>query len=135
MIGSPTETVDDIMMTKEFIKKSGLDAFSVAITTPFPGTKLWEMCKEKGLIPEKVDWKLFNGGFQLTFPMSEIPNDELLRLYKELTNLSLGYNLRMDASSLFSYVYKHPLKVIKKVLTNPKSVYIVFKKVFLKKNK
>ncbi|MBI4656615.1 MAG: B12-binding domain-containing radical SAM protein, partial [Elusimicrobia bacterium] len=42
MIGNPTETMEDINLTRQFIRRSKLKYKSILITTPFPGTKLWE---------------------------------------------------------------------------------------------
>jgi radical SAM superfamily enzyme YgiQ (UPF0313 family) len=57
MIGLPTETEDDINETKEFILKNNrlFDVVDVHITTPYPGTKLWNICKENGLL-KNVNW-------------------------------------------------------------------------------
>ncbi len=60
MIGNPTETKEDIEMTRQFIIKSGLDSIGVCITTPYPGTVLWDWCREHGLVPERCDWSRFN---------------------------------------------------------------------------
>lgn len=60
MIGNPTETIDDINMTYEFILKNKIDSIGIGITTPYPGTKLWRWCKERHLIPERIQWKDFN---------------------------------------------------------------------------
>ena len=32
--------------------KSGIDMLGVNICTPYPGTGLWEWCRDRGLIPE-----------------------------------------------------------------------------------
>jgi len=46
MIGNPTETEEDIRMTQEFIKENKLTASGISLTTPFPATALFNMCKE-----------------------------------------------------------------------------------------
>ena len=48
MIGSPFETKEDIEETFNFISKLKLNSIQIAITTPFPGTKLWEDGKKIG---------------------------------------------------------------------------------------
>jgi len=66
MIGSITETKREIEMTKKFIKKNNnkIDFFQTYITVPYPGTSIWEMCKERKLIQEGEKFEnffLFNG--------------------------------------------------------------------------
>lgn len=50
MIGSPNETMEDIIATKKFIKRTKPDTIFFAITTPMPQTALWSYCKERGLL-------------------------------------------------------------------------------------
>ena len=56
MLGNPTETVEDLQATFDFIKNNDIDRVGVLVTTPFPGTKLWQWCEEHDLIPENVDY-------------------------------------------------------------------------------
>jgi len=60
MIGNPTETLKDIEETEKFILKNKVDSIGIGITTPYPGTKLWDWCKERHFIPEKIRWEDFD---------------------------------------------------------------------------
>ena len=51
MIGNPTETIEDLKKTEQFICENDIDFR----TTPFPGTKLWDWCQSRGLIKEPYD--------------------------------------------------------------------------------
>jgi len=55
MLGTQGETVEDIMATKQFAEKNLHKIYSADffITTPFPGTVLWDMCEEKKLVSDK----------------------------------------------------------------------------------
>jgi radical SAM superfamily enzyme YgiQ (UPF0313 family) len=87
MIGNPTETIDDIRATQQFIKESGIESIGVHITTPYPGTKLWEWCEERGLIPKNVDWSKFTTG-ELSVPATDsLTPAEIERLYYETVDL------------------------------------------------
>ncbi len=58
MLGSPGETYETIRQTIDFAKKLKLDFAQFSITTPFPGTQLYEMymADRKG---EKIPWESF----------------------------------------------------------------------------
>ncbi|MHA1791361.1 MAG: B12-binding domain-containing radical SAM protein [Promethearchaeota archaeon] len=50
MIGLPFETLSTVMDTKRFILTSGLDDAHIFKVIPFPGTKMFEIFKEKGYL-------------------------------------------------------------------------------------
>ncbi len=52
IVGTPGEGVEDLEMTKAFIRKNlkKLDYFQTFICTPFPGSPLYETCREKGIV-------------------------------------------------------------------------------------
>lgn len=58
MIGSPTETRDQILNTIDFAKQLKPDYVHFSITTPFPATQLYYMGMEQGVF-EKDYWKEF----------------------------------------------------------------------------
>jgi radical SAM superfamily enzyme YgiQ (UPF0313 family) len=60
MIGNPQETIDDIRATQQFVRDCDIRSLGVCITTPYPGTKLWEWCEQRNAIPKKIDWADFN---------------------------------------------------------------------------
>jgi len=58
MLGTPGETEEDMMATFDFIKRhrSQMSHININITTPLPGTQLWEAAKQRGLVSEDMDW-------------------------------------------------------------------------------
>ncbi len=61
MIGSPTETREEMLATLTFIKELKLDKFAHFLSTPYPGTQLWEYAVKTGQIsadPEDVQWSM-----------------------------------------------------------------------------
>jgi radical SAM superfamily enzyme YgiQ (UPF0313 family) len=59
MIGNPEETVEDIKATGSFLVSNNVDSVGICISTPYPGTRLWDWCLEKNLIPPKPVWDDF----------------------------------------------------------------------------
>ncbi|MBI2630273.1 radical SAM protein [Candidatus Pacearchaeota archaeon] len=131
MIGNPTETEAEIEDTKRFIIENKLDGVGVSITTPFPGTKLWDMCKERGMIPDKIDWKKFNLS-QLTFALNDIPKERMEEINKEFMNIVLENNPGMSPKNLLKVAIKHPHKAIKRVIENPRAIFSLIKRIFKK---
>ncbi len=133
MIGSPGETEEEIAMTKRFIIENDLAGFGATVTTPFPGTKLWKMCEEKGIIPRKIDWSNFNLG-KLTFALSDIPKEKMEKIHDDFLNLLLERNPGTNPKNILKVSIKHPAKAIKRVFKSPKHVLTILKRL-LKENK
>jgi len=58
MIGSPTETKEDILQTIKFMKKIDPDYVHITITTPFPATDLYLMAQRENVLTKDV-WRDF----------------------------------------------------------------------------
>jgi anaerobic magnesium-protoporphyrin IX monomethyl ester cyclase len=56
IIGSPDETEEEMLETLEFIKSLQLDKFAHFILTPYPGSDLWKIAEELGVVSEEMDW-------------------------------------------------------------------------------
>jgi len=79
IIGLQGETRETIAETKRMIKKTGADAITVAVVTPFPGTELYRWAKEKGyLVTDDPNEYLDERGHQkaiISYP--ELSSDEI----------------------------------------------------------
>jgi len=103
MIGSPVETREDIMQTISFMKRISPDYVHITLTTPFPGTKLYEKALSEGLY-EKDYWREFarNPSSKVTarYWEKELKEEELLVLIK-LAYRSFYFRPAYILSSLF----------------------------------
>lgn len=54
IIGHPGETKQDLEDTKNLILNSNIDLLGLSIPTPFPGSKLFDIAKERGIINEEI---------------------------------------------------------------------------------
>jgi anaerobic magnesium-protoporphyrin IX monomethyl ester cyclase len=62
MIGAPGETEAEMRETIDFIAAHPMSHVHVSVTTPLPGTELWEICKEQGLVNDAMDWRRLDFG-------------------------------------------------------------------------
>lgn len=105
MIGSPTETKDDILETISFAKKLNPDYVNVTITTPFPATNLYKMALTEGLY-EKDYWREFainpSGRVVSRYWGKELSKEELFALLDKFYK---------DFYSQPSYILKQILEI------------------------
>ncbi|MFA5124375.1 MAG: radical SAM protein [Patescibacteria group bacterium] len=103
MIGNPSETLADIEQTIAFAKKIDPDYINVSITTPFPGTQLYDQALETGIIKSDV-WREFaaNPSTQFIPPLwtENFSRDELIGLMRQF----------------YGSFYRRPKYIIKKLL-------------------
>lgn len=59
MIGLPYETLEDMKMTIDFIKKIRPDTVNLCTFTPYPGTELYQYCIDKKLLTHDDNYELF----------------------------------------------------------------------------
>lgn len=59
MIGYPEETTADIQNTIDFAQMLDLDDVHFFIATPFPGTKMYEICRDRGWLIPNRSWRHF----------------------------------------------------------------------------
>jgi radical SAM superfamily enzyme YgiQ (UPF0313 family) len=105
MIGSPTETKDDIYATFKVIKMLNPDYVHMTILTPFPGTRIYFDGLKKGIIKRDY-WKEFARS-----PRSDFvpPHWNEFFTREELNNLLIeGYQKFYVRPS---YIFKSVLKV------------------------
>ena len=117
MIGNPTETVEDVKMTQEFIRNCGgnIDMLGVNITTPYPGTQIWNDLKRDGLLPEQLDWVDFCQDELPVRVCYEIEPSELKRLHLETVSMKsmklsrIWDKARIDPAKAASIFLRSPL--------------------------
>lgn len=105
MIGSPTETKEDILATFKFIKKINPDYALISITTPYPATALYRMGLEQKILPYDY-WQEFaknpTKDFQPLYWEEHLTKDELQALADK------GYR---DFYLRPSYIIKRLIKI------------------------
>lgn len=83
MIGSPTETKEDILQTIKLAKKLNPDFVHITITTPFPATGIYKKGLEEGIIKQDF-WREFalapTENFQPQYFEENMTSAELMEL-------------------------------------------------------
>ncbi len=74
--GLPGENRETIERTIAFAKEMNPDTIQFSITTPFPGTKYFDMLKERGhLLTE--EWEMYDGGQHTVIRSADLGKDDL----------------------------------------------------------
>lgn len=132
MIGSPYETEKDIKETIDLIKELDLDEIGLNVTTPFPGTEIWEYAKEKGLVKnDQWDDRLWGmhhvdeSNIKEKIILADVDKDTFVRLYQQMHDLLLKIVRRKELRNWL----RHPFN-IKLLLVHIKGRIKSFKKRF-----
>jgi radical SAM superfamily enzyme YgiQ (UPF0313 family) len=110
MFGFPGENRESIEETIKFFDTIDFPAPPFFIATPLPGTPLYDMAKEKGLITDEDAYLTSLAGGYLAettkvINLTDFSDDELLKLKRQ-----------MEARIAFNYSKRHPAAMIKKYL-------------------
>lgn len=92
MVGTQGETEEEMRETQMFINRnlSKLDYYQVYVTTPYPGTELWDVCEKENLLKD-VTWEKFGMGILADFVFSNSVRPNFVHgLVRELTNQAVG---------------------------------------------
>jgi len=85
MAGTPGETVEDLEKSYKFILDIPLDDMNIFITTPYPGTELWNYLKQKGIASVFTDWgKLSPLLYSRDNILSDIETEEFKKIFYKL---------------------------------------------------
>ncbi|MDP2926491.1 MAG: radical SAM protein [Nanoarchaeota archaeon] len=119
MIGIPTETIEELNETLRFVKNNKPDLGGAGIFQPFPRTKLWDYCMERGIIKEPKtteEWAgLYPTGYnKVNMKVSDIPNETLMQYHHNLNKMiNKGRNLK----KIFLYLKSRRMPDYRRVIS------------------
>ena len=125
IIGAPTETLEDVRLSKKFLRKTALVTPEIYVFTPYPGSYIWMKLLSEGKIDRQYDWKKFNQE-ETVINLSYIPTKILNKLR---TEMYISYYLthpKYAVELIFSMLI-HPTSTIDKII---KTVTPFFKSLF-----
>lgn len=106
MMGYPTETKETLTDTINLAMSLKIDYLVVSIVAPFPGTKLYEYCKEHNILNRKVcdDYDALQLSHDL-INLEHISPEELLSYI-----IKLNRDFMMRPAYIFRMLIRHPKK-------------------------
>lgn len=111
MIGHPGESRKELLETRDFILKSGIDMMGLSIPTPFPGSRLYEIAKEKGIINEVIidsfAQKELGEGYSGNYPVyvSEKLDKDFVFSFMKSTNRRFYFNPAFFTKRIFEDIF------------------------------
>ncbi len=109
MVGNPGDNIHTIRKNIKFIKQLNPDLLVVNITTPFPGTDMFNWAKERNLILS-YDWD----DYTLAKPIMKLENlneREIQELYKKMYK-SFYFNPKYILRKLFTIKSLNDFKLL-----------------------
>ncbi len=128
MIGNPTETIRDIRLTQQFIKENDIDNYGICLTTPYPGTELWQWCEREGLIPPNFKWSDFTFRQIPIQVCRDISKKELSKLYYQTAYLIKPRKGPILLKRVVKNIFKHPFKIFFRFLKHPSRISNILKR-------
>jgi len=93
MVGLPTETEEDVQMTKDFLMRVKPDWAGISIFTPIPGTKDYEDLEAQGKIPKEPDFgKLSHQSPHSNFAFNMQDREDFPKLARDMIEFVQAYN-------------------------------------------
>lgn len=146
MLGLPSETKQDMLKTYQFIQENQdyIDFIGTGITTPYPGTKLWQWCVKENLIPNNIDYSNLCPDPRFDLPdwrifCQTMPKNEFRSLFKKINQkaaqITTIHNImkgNFSMRKLIRIIIKHPFYSSKYFFKQPQKVINLLKKMISK---
>jgi radical SAM superfamily enzyme YgiQ (UPF0313 family) len=126
VLAAPTETIEEMRQTVDFIEdaaKRGVFRLNTYLLTPLPGTQIWEIALERGVVSNDMDWSLLaftNRGLDDPFLLDESVDREAYRALARSGRLR-RLKRRFQWNILRAYLKNDPVGfasyAIRKILT------------------
>ena len=120
MVGLPSETQDDIKMTIDLMRKLKPNYATFSIFTPYPGTELWQLLLQKGLVTTDMDWHRYSHQSRTNNFTGVIDNVEFENIIDEISkvfdaNNNTVINISRKALSKTAIYLHNPIEFVRDV--------------------
>ena len=122
MMGFPGETYEQILDTINFMKKAKPTTSCLSIVTPYPGTELYDIAKQQGLLPRE-NWAAFFHHSKKMKLTDKLTDNQFYRLVSEIQKMSDAQIIPQDIKSAllhpWQFLYR---KCVEDYPRHPKSI-------------
>ncbi len=94
MVGFPEETEETLQDTLTAIKKINADTILLSIFTPYPGSELFQVCKDLGVVDDDFDITIYNHQSPENCFTAYIPPERFKELVRETASIVERKNRR-----------------------------------------
>ena len=112
MVGFPSETEETFKETMDFIPKLKPDSIIFSIFTPYPGSDIYNECKDKGIIEGEFDLAMYNHQSPLNCFTEHIPKERFYELRKKAVKYVDKYNRRKKIIRAFKVLRHNGFSVL-----------------------
>ena len=109
MIGLPGDNYNTVNQTINFAIELNPDVALFCMTTPFPGTELYDEALEKGWIKKDHDWDIMKLHGSTKFRNDELSSEDIEKLYKK-------------ANRKFHFRLPYIIQASKRIIRNPREL-------------
>lgn len=155
MVGQVNETIEDveasINLMRQSVRQNQNIQYAFTITTPFPGSSLYEYIMKKGLIKDDKEFfdKYFSGDsdWNLIVNLSDMKDDDIYKMYKKIEIIykkekekSLNHKIRLVTFSRINLA-RFDRKIVRRFLIKKveigklkiiDTIYIYFRDLLMK---
>jgi radical SAM superfamily enzyme YgiQ (UPF0313 family) len=125
MVGFPWETEEDMYETVRFAISLRPSVIIFSITTPYPSTELFDMCKDMGVLPAKINWEEFFHQSP-TIILNRMSTEEFTRVIGNVEKMVEDYNRKARWQRIRNI--RFALKILWKFRKTPRTIFYMAKK-------
>jgi len=122
IFGTPTETLQEMRQTLNWaLANPKLKFMGVCILAPYPGTKVWDLCKRNGLLPEKVEYEKLHrdeNSPEQMYLVTTIPKKTFVRFIKDVNKTAWFISSIRPNHSIKKFVYMLGFPTVWRVFAN-----------------
>ena len=127
MIGNPKETLEDIELTRKFIKDSAIEYVGLFLCTALPGTEMYEKYADKRRAGPGF-WEKLNF-YDYEISVNDILSRKTIERQYELLSTEIYGKRKVDLSDVLLRHIKHPIYTAKKIISTPYKLARLFKNI------